>query len=102
MIMKREIISGLIVDEQMSLSIEELCRACRVSREWVLELVDEGILEPRRRERGVIYFAGTSLQTIQRISRLQHDLQINLAGAAVVLDLLQEVERLRARLARFE
>lgn len=100
--MKREIISGRIVDEQMSLSIEELCRACRVEREWVLELVDEGILEAHRHGRGVIYFTGTSLQTVRRVSRLQHDLQINLAGAAVVLDLLREVESLRARLARLE
>jgi chaperone modulatory protein CbpM len=34
--------------------------------------------------------------------RLQHDLGINLAGIAVVLDLLEEIDSLQARLSRFE
>jgi chaperone modulatory protein CbpM len=33
---------------------------------------------------------------------LQRDLDINVAGAALVLDLLDELESLRARLRRFE
>jgi chaperone modulatory protein CbpM len=32
---------------------------------------------------------------VQRVLRLQHDFGVNLAGAALALDLLEEIERLR-------
>ncbi|MGD8909157.1 MAG: chaperone modulator CbpM [Chromatiales bacterium] len=99
---KQLILSGRVLDEMISLSLDELCRACRVRSDWVLELVDEGILEPQRREHGTWRFAGTSLRRVQIVWRLQHDLGINLAGAALALDLIDEIEGLRARLGRFE
>ena len=35
---------------------------------------------------------------MHRVIRLQHDLRVNLAGAALALDLLDEIDQLRARL----
>ncbi len=94
--------SGCVLDEMVSLSLDELCRAGRVRREWIQELVDEGILEPLGRERGSWCFNGTSVQRVQTVWRLQHDLGINLAGAALVLDLMDEIAALRARIDRYE
>jgi chaperone modulatory protein CbpM len=34
--------------------------------------------------------------------RLKRDLGVNIAGAALAIDLLEELEELRARLQRFE
>ena len=34
--------------------------------------------------------------------RMQQDLQINLAGIALALDLMEEIEAMRERLHRFE
>jgi chaperone modulatory protein CbpM len=99
---KRETVSGCVLDEMVSLSLDELCRAGRVRREWILELVDEGILEPAGRDLGSWSFSGTSLRRVQKVWRLQHDLGVNLAGAALVLDLMEEISFLRARLDRFE
>ena len=98
----REILSGLILDEKVTLSLDELCRAGRVRREWVQSLVDEGILEPAGRERPQWQFRGTSLRRVQRVIRLQQDLGINLSGIALILDLMDEIESLRARIGRFE
>lgn len=81
--------------------MEELCRACRVRQEWILELVEEGILEPQR-EYDDWRFAGPSLRRVRTVWRLQRDLGVNLAGAALVLDLMEEIDTLRARLGRFE
>jgi len=100
--MSNEILSGLLLDELSSLSLEELSQACRVRTEWIVELVEEGILEPRGREATAWRFAGSSLRRVRTVSRLQHDLGVNLAGAALALDLMDEVERLRARLQRFD
>ncbi len=98
---QHEIVSGRVLDEMVTLTLEELSRACRVHREWILELVDEGILEPRG-ERGALCFTASCLPRARRVWRLQHDLGVNLAGAALALDLMEEIERLRAHLRRFE
>ena len=100
--MNQKILSGIVLDEQTELTLNELCRACTSSAEWVIELVDEGILEPVMVQQTQWRFTGTSLQKARTAMRLQQDLGINLAGVALVLDLLDEIETLERRLCRYE
>ena len=99
---KTLLVSGLIVDREHPLTIAELSRACCMHAEWVLELVDEGILEPQHPpnhgERSRLQFSGSSLRRALVVRRLQRDLGVNLAGAALALDLMDEMDTLRARL----
>jgi chaperone modulatory protein CbpM len=67
-----------------------------------VELVDEGILQPAGRNPEQWRFPGTSLQRARTAMRLQQDLKINLAGVALALDLLDEIESLRALIYRLE
>ncbi|WP_251976443.1 chaperone modulator CbpM [Salinicola avicenniae] len=90
------------LDDLPTLTLAELCRACTVHAEWVIELVDEGIIEPAGRRREQWRFYGYSLQRIRVVQRLQQDLGVNLAGAALALELLDEVSTLRQRLAARE
>lgn len=89
-------LAGLLLDEECTLTLGELCRACMVSAEWIVELVDEGILEPAGQDIAHWRFSGPSLQRALIVMRLQRDLAINLAGAALVLDLMEEIETLRS------
>lgn len=66
--------------------------------EWVIALVDEGVPDPLGQDPAHWRFAGASLRRARAALRLQRDLGINLAGAALVLDLIDEVGSLRARL----
>ena len=93
---------GLILDENCRFTLEELSTACSVRTEYIVELVEEGIVEPleARRESQQWIFSGRSLQRARKARRLQQDLGINLAGAALVLELMEEIERLRARVQR--
>lgn len=43
-------------------------------------------------------FDSRALKRLQKTIHLQRDLRVNLAGAALVLDLLEEVEELRRKL----
>jgi chaperone modulatory protein CbpM len=88
-------ISALPLDDSVEFSLTELCAACSVSEELVVEIVAEGIVEPSGSERGEWRFTGVALTRVQRALRLQHDFGVNLAGAALALDLLEELERLR-------
>ncbi|MCW8935477.1 MAG: chaperone modulator CbpM [Gammaproteobacteria bacterium] len=101
------ILNGTLLDEQTELSLNELCCACSRPAEWVIELVEEGALEPVEREpmrqlESQWRFTADSLQRARTAMRLQRDLNINMAGIALALDLLEEVETLQARLRRYE
>jgi len=88
-------ISAVLLDDSVEFSLTEVCAACSVSEELVIEIVAEGIVEPLGRDRAQWRFTGIALTRVQRVLRLQHDFGVNLAGAALALDLLEELERLR-------
>lgn len=86
-----------ILDEHLRLSLTEVCRICGTPEEMVVEMVREGVVEPVDPTRGQWMFTGESVTRIRTTLRLQADLDINLPGAALALDLLDEIERLRRR-----
>lgn len=96
--MNNEYLTGLLLDEDNSLTLNELSHACRVEIEWIVELVDEGILEPSGHDTTHWIFSGLCLHQVRTVRRLQQDLGINIAGAALVLDLMDEIQELRALL----
>jgi len=87
-----------ILEEQTELSLDDLCHACAIDAQRIAELVDIGVLEPVGQEPARWQFGGASLQRARTALRLQHDFDIDLAGAALALDLLDEIESLRMRL----
>ena len=91
------ILNGFLLDETVTLTLTEISYACRVREERIIELVEEGIIEPEIQQRDW-YFPATQLRRAHKAIRLQQDLDINLAGVALVLDLLEEIDQLRARL----
>jgi chaperone modulatory protein CbpM len=99
---KKPVINGFVLDETTTLTLDELSCACSVRVERIVELVDEGILDPVGDDSGEWSFPGSCLGRARVAMHLQRDLDINVAGAALVLDLLDELESLRARLRRLE
>ena len=87
-----------ILEEQTQLTLADLCSACAVHDEQIIALVEVGVLEPQGREPEHWHFGGVSLDRARRALRLQQDLDINLAGVALALELLDQIESLRARL----
>jgi len=92
--------SAIILEEQTNLTISEVCQACAVQVETIVELVDEGVLSPIGREPHRWRFTGTHLRRATVAIRLQRDLGVNLAGVALALQLLDELEALQARLRK--
>jgi chaperone modulatory protein CbpM len=94
-----EITNGVLIDERSELTLEELCRACSVQADWIATLVEEGVLEPIGEGQPSWRFTAGQLRSALTIARLQRDLGVNLPGAALALELLDEIETLRQRLA---
>ncbi len=98
----KETIAGVVLSEQETVTLDELAGLCTVERRWVVELVEQGALEPLGPVRGEWRFSATVLGRVQAAARLQRDLDLDAAGIALALDLLDEIESLRARLRSFD
>ncbi|SRR5690606_3300305 len=97
---ERDVIAGVILDEALVMGLGEVCRCFGVSAEFVIELVDEGVVVPEGSHPPEWRFRGEQLKRMQTTLRLTRDLRVNLAGAALALDLLEELERARELLGR--
>ena len=89
---------GIVLEELTELTLVEVSRACAVHAQCIVELVEEGVLAPLGREPHRWRFSGIHMRRAGVALRLQRDLGVNLAGAALALQLLDEVEALQARL----
>jgi chaperone modulatory protein CbpM len=97
---EQEFLTGSVIGDEAVLSIEELARACGTEAQWISELVAIGLLEPQGTETSRWRFCAEDLSCARRVARLQRDFDASLDTAAVMLDLLDQIEQLRARLKR--
>jgi len=105
--MNQKIINGILLDEQTELSLNDLSRSCCRSAEWIIELVEEGALEPishktHGKQITPWRFTADSLHRAQIAMRLQRDLNINLAGIALALELMEQIDTLESKLRRLQ
>lgn len=87
-----------VMDEHTIFTMAELCRSCGVEAELIEAMIEQGILEPTARPSRHWRFPASSLRRTRITLHLQRDLGVNLAGAALALDLLERIEALEARL----
>jgi chaperone modulatory protein CbpM len=101
---KRNPETMLVLDRSTVFGIEEVCRACGERRTVVIEMIEHGIIEPRRphvgslatavEDEAALEFHGEALVRAQVAARLMRDLGVNLPGAALAVDLLRQLGRL--------
>jgi chaperone modulatory protein CbpM len=93
---------GELLELSETLSLMELTEKSGVSVEIVIEMVQFDIIHPKGQEPESWRFAVSALHRLQKALRLQQDLEINLAGVALTLDLVEEVDRLKSEIARLK
>lgn len=90
---------GVCITGEHALELDAFAAACGIDAEFVRLLVDEGLVQPAV-DRPEWRFGGEEIARVRRIRRLQRDFEANLQSVAVMLDLIDEIERLRAQLQR--
>lgn len=101
--MMANVLNSTPMDDSILLSVQDITRACAQPETWVIELVQVGILEPLPGQVGAASewrFASQALFTARIAWRLQHDLDVNLEGVALALELIAQLDALRATMAR--
>ena len=96
----RVTVSGTIVEDELWFTLGDLSRVCRVETSRLVALVEEGVLDPAGGAPDEWRFGGTSLRRARLALRLGRDLELSAAGTALVLDLLDEIDTLKAQLRR--
>lgn len=89
--------------EEVALSVEELARACAVEPDWVVRHIRAGVLgESDSIEITSVRFRSGDLLRARGLLSLEQTFDANEEIAALVLDLGDEIHRLRARLRVLE
>jgi chaperone modulatory protein CbpM len=89
-----QVCQGKILEDENDLSLIQLCDICNLTPELIIEMVNEGILDPNGESKRAWRFSFTIVERIRKVQRLQNDFNINLAGAALALHLLEKIEQL--------
>jgi chaperone modulatory protein CbpM len=91
-------LSGAIFEESAVLTVQDLSRMCGVEESHIVEFVEEGVLTAVAIETSEWHFTGAALRRTRLALRLERDLELNLAGVALALELMEELEQLRREL----
>ncbi len=87
-------------EQGFSLSLYEVSASFGVSTDTVMNIIEEGIISVQRDVNDEWQFNTEAVHCIRIVLQLERDLGVNLAGAALVLELLKEVDRLHVLLEK--
>lgn len=92
----------------VQLDMQTLCRETDLPADYVIEIVEHGIVEPSGRTPEEWLFDDQAPVLAKRAAKLQRELELEWEGVALALQLLEEVQQLRTennmlrqRLGRF-
>jgi chaperone modulatory protein CbpM len=90
------------VDVVETLSLSELTMFCDTNADWVITLVEHGVVTPVTQSTPEWEFTPSHIARARKAARLMRDLGLNVAGVALVLDLIEERDALARKLALME
>ncbi len=83
------------IETQERLSAQQLADRASISIVWLMALVERGLVEPSDPDTGE--FTAVTAIRVRRMVRLRADLGVSFVGAAIIVDLLERIDRLEGR-----
>ena len=94
---ENEIFDGCLMEDS-SLTLEQVAAACLVEPNWLLRHIEADLFPHAESVAGVWRFSGEALTRARRMRQLERDFDAVPELAALVADILEERDRMRARL----
>jgi chaperone modulatory protein CbpM len=94
-----DILIGTLMDESW-LTLEQVAAACAVDPGWLLRHIEEGLFPHAESLAGTWRISGAGLVRARRMRSLERDFDAVPELAALMADLLEEMDELRLRLRR--
>ena len=82
------------------LTLEQLCSICALERDWLVVRVREGLIPAAGGDDTEWRFTTTTLSRVRRMREIEKSFDAAPELAALVADMLEEMDTLRARLQR--
>ena len=95
---KQMIITGVLVDEDSTVSFVDICQHYDIPEDMLLDMIEHGLVQQASATSKMIQIHKGTLSRIQSARRLQSDLGINVPGAVLALELLDQLEKIRHEL----
>lgn len=93
---KQDVITGILMNENTTFTIVEVCQHCNLPEDIVMDWIAHGLFgEPHQS----MQFDYKMIDRVRTAHRLQHDLEVNLQGVILALELMDEMAKLREELA---
>ncbi len=93
---KEDFLVGSLLDDSW-LTLEQMAAACTVEPDWLICHIEEGLFPHAECLAGSWRFSSASLRRAQRMRQLERDFEAGPELAALVADLLEEMDELRAQ-----
>lgn len=99
---KSDLMSGILIEKTQALTLDEFSRVIKIEREIIVQMVDYHVVEPEGKTPQEWRFDSIALKRGIKASSFYHDLEVNLPGIALALDLLDKIENLRQKINIYE
>ncbi len=93
-----KIVTGVLIEESTTYTFTEVCHKYHIPKKLLIEMVEEGLFPNKSADINNLNLDFNALRRLETAFRLQRDLEINLAGVALALDLLDEMDKMRHEL----
>jgi chaperone modulatory protein CbpM len=93
---KDVIVTGVVMDGNTTITFTEIRQRFDIREELLLEMVEHGLVEPVEPTFTEVHL--TELHRIESAMHLYHDLGVNIAGAVLALDLLEQLNEVQTEL----
>ena len=94
-----DILMGTLMEESW-LTLEQLASMCRVETDWLAHHVDDGLFPQAESVAGIWRFSSACLIRARRMHDLERNFDAVPELAALVADMLDELDSLRATIRR--
>lgn len=96
------ILSDALNEETLTFTLAEFTEQYDVQEKMLFEMLEHSLIEPQEINDEGLYIDLRALRRMQSAVRLQRDLEINLPGIALVLELVDRLEQAHERLGILE
>lgn len=96
------ILTGVIIEQSDSLTLEEFCKAVQANREAIIQMVEYQLIQPQGDTPEQWRFDSLCLKQGRIAASFHRDLEINMPGVALALELMKQIEELEHQVRLLE
>ncbi len=95
---EKTLVVGIVLEDTTTISFVDVCELCNISEDVLLEMMEHGLLGNRLNDFKKNELTRNHLMRIRSAARLKNDLELNISGVVLVMELLDELHQLQDEL----